>query len=88
MNATQRKLRSELNLLLAKMKAEGYGSVRDDYSGRGMFGRTCPVIVTSDPDAVQEWAVHEGFNAGAVDGMGLDSVVYWPEFAEPAKASQ
>ena len=68
-------------------------SFRPDYSGRAMYGRTCPGIVTGDFDgptfgvefalAVQE----EGFDARRVfdalgcsrqDNMGRKMIIYWP----------
>lgn len=61
---------------------EGYDAeVREEYSGRGMFGRTVPAIVTDAPLTMIGWA------AGTLDiswdevptrtdSMGRQTVVY------------
>ena len=70
----------------------GDDSVRvyPDYSGRGMFGRTCVGLVYSDPTTVAVFLhllaavldydllvlVDELGGAGS-DSMGLDRITYW-----------
>lgn len=59
--------------------------VRDDYSGRGMYGRTCPAIVTDAPPTFVGFAVglacedmvdvHDMIPARE-DSMGLRRVFY------------
>ncbi len=59
--------------------------VRDDYSGRGMFGSGC-VAVTGNVDQVKlGMLLHKGFGKEAeelfsnpsIDSMGRGQVVYW-----------
>lgn len=54
--------------------------IRDDYSGRGMFGRTCLGIVVPANQYVSaiESAASRGLFGAKVDQMGLHMVVYWP----------
>lgn len=55
---------------IRKAKREGF-KVRFDYSGRGMFGRTCPAVVC--PSGAF------GFKGARTDSMGKsDIVVYLP----------
>ena len=54
------------------------GGVREDYSGRGMFGECCLGIVCSDANKCLEVAGSKGIKGGKVDNMGLDYIVYWP----------
>ena len=67
---------------------EDFGfEVRDDYSGRGMFGDRCPAIEGSLNDCLNaianvaedngEFARFLAQNA-SFDSMGLDVVMYWP----------
>lgn len=62
------------------------------YSGRGMYGRLCVAIVSDTPlDDLQRIAFRLGELYGqgeyapampshvCMDGMGLSTVVYWPE---------
>lgn len=67
-------------------------SFRDDYSGRGMYGHTCPGVV-SDLDLIDftatlyEVVTARGFKPRAVllalgstrsDSMGMNVIHYWP----------
>ena len=52
--------------------------VRRDYSGRGMFGKTCVGIVCRRPIMAIEFAAERGIRGARIDDMGLDSIVYWP----------
>jgi hypothetical protein len=58
--------------------ADDLGELRDDYSGRGMFGKTCYGIVTDNPDGCIEEAAEEGIKGARRDSMGLKHIVYWP----------
>ncbi len=53
--------------------------VRDDYSGRGMYGARCWAIVCDDPDTVIETALRRGLRYSQTDDMGRGSIVYWPK---------
>lgn len=69
---------------------------RDDYSGRFMFGQTCPAIVIKSQAQYAKFVmalVHEAVNynldpevvedflaAERRDDMGLDTVIYFPDW--------
>lgn len=66
---------------------------RNNYSGRGMYGRTCPALVGSMFDiakVIAAMAVEDDLAEAAewleqtkrIDSMGLGYVAYWPA-AEP-----
>lgn len=70
----------------------GYG-YRDDYSGRGMFGRTCVGITCDEPmRAVMELTAYlmeampeaggydlvDTLGTPKMDSMGCSSIVYFP----------
>lgn len=62
-----------------------YGKIYKNYSGRGMYGRTCYGIVTSsDPAEVIASAEEQGLTDGRADSLGLDVIVYWPHFKPEA----
>ncbi len=54
------------------------GEIRDDYSGRGMFGRNCYGIECDDPIPCIENAAMQGISGANYDQMGLQYIVYWP----------
>lgn len=55
-------------------------SLRTDYSGRGMFGKTCWGIVCDDPiDTITE----VGIKGYKTDNMGYSVIVYWPNITGP-----
>lgn len=75
-----------------RLQSEGYeASTRSDYSGRAMYGKECPAIVTDAPGTVVGAKVVEaildieeaqvepfiGFIPRRSDGMGRDQVVYY-----------
>ena len=64
------------------------GELRDDYSGRGMYGRTCYGVVVdsptdamlmamqelqSDPECYEDLEIPNGM---AMDSMGYDTILY------------
>ena len=55
-------------------------SLRTDYSGRGMFGRTCWGIVCDDPNDI---IVEVGLKGAKTDSMGTSTIVYWPNITGP-----
>lgn len=56
------------------------GSVKTDYSGRGMNGRTCYGVYTrGDAETVQEEAAERGLKGASVDQLGKGYIVYWPK---------
>ena len=52
--------------------------VRRDYSGSGMFGKTCMAIVCRRPMMAVELVAELGVRGAKIDDMGLGSIVYWP----------
>jgi hypothetical protein len=62
-------------------KAEETGlDVRHDYSGRGMFGKTCLGVVGAMEDLDALLSEVKGSASGLrKDNMGLDYIYYWPE---------
>lgn len=58
------------------------GKVRTDYSGRGMFGRTCYAIDCTDKVECIEQAARFGLNNAKYDNMGENWIVYWPHIVE------
>lgn len=55
------------------------GEVRDDYSGRFMFGDRCYGVVAAYSDAVIAVANELGLTGERVDNMGRSVIVYWPQ---------
>lgn len=59
-------------------ECEGWG-FRDDYSGRGMYDKTCVGVVTDNPIRCIEKVTKEiGLTGASIDGMGTKNIVYWP----------
>lgn len=54
------------------------GRIRDDYSGRGMYGTQCYGIECDDPISCIEQASMQGIAGANYDQMGLQYIVYWP----------
>ncbi|MDF7809314.1 hypothetical protein P4E94_17855 [Pontiellaceae bacterium B12219] len=54
------------------------GEIRDDYSGRGMYGQKCYGIDCYNPiECVEQAAIH-GITGANYDQMGRQYIVYWP----------
>ena len=55
-------------------------SIHEDYSGRGMYGKTCVGIVSNDVGAVYWAAGKIGLDYADIphrqDSMGLDTILY------------
>lgn len=51
--------------------------LRESYSGRSMYGKTCYGIVTDRPDELIERAIEQGITGASTDNMGLSTIVYW-----------
>ena len=54
------------------------GTVRPDYSGRGMFGKTCFGIYCNNVTECLEVAGSHGLRGAKYDNMGKGYIVYWP----------
>ena len=84
-NVTANKRRCSMNMdekryiveCLALEFAKSEDDLRENYSGRGMYGSTCYGIVTDDPDGLIERAVELGLKGARTDNMGLSTIVYW-----------
>lgn len=63
--------------ILVQMADEGFGTLREDYSGRGMYGDECVGLVTDDPENCIEEAASRGIRGAKYDSMGLKTIVYW-----------
>jgi len=58
---------------------EFYASLREDYSGRGMYGATCYGAVVSDVNEFIRIAKKHGIKeTPKVDNMGKNYIVYYP----------
>ena len=71
---------------IEKLAREINGSVRTDYSGRGMFGKTCYGIVCASANECLEVAGSHGLRGGKTDNMGKNYIVYWPNISDESKA--
>lgn len=67
----------EILEMLESIAQEVDGEVRDNYSGRGMYGATCYAITTDDYIGCLEAAGAAGLNGASVDNMGKGYVIYW-----------
>lgn len=63
-------------------------ALREDYSGRGMYGKECPGLVGSRKEFVRFYIrlaaqigadeAEDLANAAREDSMGREEIVYWP----------
>lgn len=70
-----------------EMKADGYDcEFREDYSGRGMYGKTCVGFVVDDVFEIKYRVRDRGIKAKACeDNMGLSYIVYYPSISYPTE---
>lgn len=54
------------------------GEVRDNYSGRFMFGKTCYGINCANASRCIEVAGKNGLTGAKWDNLGREYIVYWP----------
>lgn len=66
--------------LLKQLAEDNDWRFGNNYSGRGMFGKTCLSITSEDrsPVKIIEQAAQLGITGASWDNMGLGTVVYWP----------
>ena len=66
---------------IAECLAQQYGrddeSLLTEYSGRGMYGKTCYGIITDSPAELIEDAESQGLTGALTDSMGISTIVYW-----------
>lgn len=91
---TKRQIIELYNELANKLETEGYeADVRGDYSGRWMYGRTAPAIVTDATGFVvgKLWAhvvqesgvpapIADRYSPDRQDSMGLSKIYYGNEY--------
>ena len=65
--------------LLRLVTDKEFGTVRTDYSGRFMYGKTCLSVTTDRPQCLIKSAWALGIYGERTDQMGFDTVVYWPD---------
>lgn len=58
------------------------GSIRDDYSGRGMFGRTCYGIDCRHLDEALLEVKQVNLPTPNYDNMGKGWIIYWPSITK------
>jgi len=89
---------TKFNALQIQEALEDIGyDVRDDYSGRNMYGKECPGVeagseaeiftmfvelAENDPVMAKELA-----KSAKTDNMGLGLIVYWPRFTYEREAA-
>ena len=70
---------AELVEAIEEAADEVSGSIREDYSGRGMYGKTCyGIVVDGSGTEVIEAAAALGVRGARTDNMGKGTIVYWP----------
>ena len=70
-------MKTKLEIIEA-VAAKVAGTVRRNYSGRGMYGKTCVGIVCESPVTAVKSAQSRGLSGALTDNMGRDYIVYWP----------
>ena len=70
---------AKIATIAARHEADGWQSY-PAYSGRCMFGDTCPGITCPGYDVQKVVAAvrRAGIRNPSVDNMGQDTIVYWP----------
>lgn len=68
-----------LEKVVLDLRSEGFkASLREDYSGRGMFGASCVGIVTDEPmEAIVRAASFGLKDKPTTDDMGKQTIVYY-----------
>lgn len=56
--------------------------IYENYSGRGMYGKTCIGVSCDRYDDIKiiERAAVQGLSGAKMDSLGMGTIVYWPEF--------
>ena len=68
--------------VMEEIAEEVGGEVRDNYSGRAMYGRTCYGIDCDNFSRCLEVAGSKGVFGAKVDNMGKGWIVYWPQYTK------
>lgn len=72
-------MKEETLELLKDVADEVDGDIIEDYSGRFMYGKTCPAITCESFIPCIEEAAKRGITGASYDQMGRKYVVYWRE---------
>lgn len=64
--------------IIEEVAIEIDGEIRNNYSGRFMYGETCYGIVCAEPTSCIEEAASRGLRGAKTDNMGREFIVYWP----------
>ena len=62
------------------------GAVEEEYSGRGMYGKTCFGIDCDDDQTAIEEAAERGLKGASRDSLGKGFIVYWPSVNNEAQS--
>jgi hypothetical protein len=68
--------------VMEEIAEEVGGTVRDNYSGRFMYGSKCYGIDCDSYVRCLEVAGSKGVTGAKVDNMGLGWIVYWPQYSK------
>lgn len=68
--------------ILKEIANEVDGTIYEEYSGRGMYGKTCIGIVCNNAIDCIESAAAKGITGAKTDNMGKSMIVYWPHIKE------
>ena len=68
--------------VMEEIAEEVGGELRDNYSGRGMYGKTCYGIDCDNYTTCLEVAGSKGVRGARVDNMGKGWIVYWPNYTK------
>jgi len=70
---------SEQVKAVMRTASEVGGTVREDYSGRHMYGSMCYGVVCDNVNECIEMAATHGLRGARIDSMGMRSIIYWPD---------
>ncbi len=62
---------------IQKIANDIQGKVVSDYSGRGMFGKTCFGVIGHSANELLELAGEYGLKGARIDNMGRQYIIYW-----------
>jgi hypothetical protein len=71
---------------IRKVAEEEGWQIYEGYSGRNMYGKKCLGVVVSSPEVVVEMADDCLWPDPAIDQLGLQYIVYWPQLKWEAPA--
>lgn len=77
-------IESNCSKLMKELAKKVDGKVYPNYSGRGMFGKTCWAISCGNSSVEKLYELSEELNLPSplMDNLGYDYIVYWRELKE------